>query len=607
MKMKSITFMLLLSGILFYNAIAQPALDKKLVILHTNDLHSRLNGFSPENEYSPLSLNDDNTRAGFARIAGLINAEKKVNGDNVLVLDAGDFMMGTLFAMLEESTGFQLPLMKKMGYDVVSLGNHEFDFGPGVLAKIIGKSVGNGPLPLLVASNVSFSPEDTDDDALKALFEREVIKPYRIVEKNGVKIGIFGMLGYSAIGDAPLARPVKFMDPVKTAKKYARLLKETEKVDLIICLSHGGVSKDKNGNWSGEDVKLAQKVPDIDVIISGHTHTLLEKPIFVNGTPIVQTGSYGFFLGRVELEYSQGKVKNVDSKLIPVTDAIAGDPEIQQLITKQEQKVSEIILKPLGLSYGSAVSETSFPLLFSEDTMLDKSNLGPLITDAVYYYVNHHDKSGTDVTLFPAGLIFDNILPSKTGRQSVADIFRVAPMGSGRDEIPGYPLARIYVTGKELKGIMEILYLAPKSSPANYIYFGGLRAVYDPEKGLLKKIISIETGDPIKGFTPVDWSKRNKKLYSITADSYVLEFVGLIKKLSHHLVRVSLKNEKGELIESVSDAVIDADPGKPGVQEMKEWMALLWYLQQEPDLNGNGIPDVPESYRTGIPRLHEKQ
>jgi 5'-nucleotidase len=202
--------------------------------------------------------------------------------------------------------------------------------------------------------------------------------------------------------------------------------------------------------------------------------------------------------------------------------------------------------------------------------------------------------------------VFDDIIPGATGKQSLADIFRVVPMGSGKDDIPGYPLAGVFVTGKELKGIMEILYLAPSGSADNYIYFGGLRATFNPEKGLLKKITSIEIGDAKKGFTPVDWSRKNKKLYSLTANTYLLEFVGIIKKLSHGLVKVTLKNEKGEPIPSMQSAVIDADPDKPGKQEVKEWMALIWFLQLQPDINGNGLPDIPSYYRTASPRLHKE-
>ena len=597
----SVGINILLTGIL-----AQNASVKKLVILHTNDLHSRLNGFSPEVEYTPESIRDDHTLGGFARIATLIEEERKLNGNHVLVLDDGDFLMGTFFHMLEESTGFQLSLMKKMGYDVMTLGNHEFDFGPDVLARILGKSNETGSAPLLVASNLSFSEKDNQDDALKALSDQNVLPPYRIIEKEGLRLGIFGILGYSAIHDSPRARPLEFDDPVRTARKYARFLKETEKVDLVICLSHSGVSQGINNTWSGEDVELAQKVPEIDVIISGHTHTLLDKPLIVNGIPVVQAGSYGTGLGRLEIEISQGKIVRTDSRIVQVTDAIPGNAEIQRLIEAQEQLITDHILQTRHLAYTSVVTETSFPLICDEDTLLENSNLGPLITDAILYYVNRQTPHGTDITMFPAGMVRDNIMPGTTGKQSIADLFRVVSLGNGKDDIPGYPLAQIFVTGKELKGIMEVLYLAPKSSPDNYIYFGGLRATYDPEKGLLKKITGIETGNVEKGFTPVDWSKANTTLYSITANTYLLEFVGLIKKLSKGLVRVTLKNEKGEPIGSINEAVIDADDTSPGVQEIKDWMTLLWFLQQQPDTNGNGIPDIPDDYRTGSPRLTKK-
>src|SRR4030042_1543861 len=208
---KIILFFLILlqgAGIIF----AQQAGPKKLIILHTNDLHSRLNGFSPEVDYSPMSPNDDETKGGFARIAALIAREREQNGDKVLVMDDGDFLMGTFFPMLEVSSGFQLMLMKKMGYDFVNLGNHEFDYGPWPLAKILEKSAESNVIPCLIASNLSFSKKDTSDDLLKALFDRKVLNTYRIVEKNGIRLGIFGILGISAIGDAPLARPVKFED-----------------------------------------------------------------------------------------------------------------------------------------------------------------------------------------------------------------------------------------------------------------------------------------------------------------------------------------------------------------------------------------------------------
>jgi len=596
---------LLVSGmVLLLNGLpAQQKTTNELIILHTNDLHSRLNGFAPEAEYTPLSTGDDYTHGGFARITTIINQEKRKYGDNVLLMDAGDFLMGSLFHALETETGFQLRLMREMGYDVVTLGNHEFDFGPDTLAGIIKAAGNNASVPFIVASNLVFSEKEHGDDLLQGLFEKGVIKPFLIIEKGDVKIGVIGILGDGAIHDAPLARPLKFADPVKSARRYARFLKEKEKTDMVICLSHSGVTKDKSGQWSGEDVNLARKVPEIDLIISGHTHTLLETPIIINNTPIVQTGAYGKGVGKLVFKIGQQEIKLIEAKVIPVTDDIQGNNEIQQKITQQQEAITEKILKPTGLSYTSPVTETSFPLICNEDSMLANSNLGPLIADALFEYVNRQVPQGTDITIFPAGMVRDNIIPGKEGKQSVADIFRVVSLGSGKDKIPGYPLARVYVTGKELKGILEILYIAPSSSPDNYIYYGGLRATYNPDKGLLKKITSIETGNPDKGFKKVDWSKTNPQLYSITANTYLLEFVGIINKLSKGLVKVTLKDENGKPLKSIYDAIIDADSEKPGIQEIKEWVALIWYLQQQLDLNGNGIPEIPEYYKMVTPRL----
>lgn len=602
MKINTLCIVLLL--LIFPNLANTQEGTKKLIILHTNDLHSRLNGYAPEIDYSPETVNDDNTIGGFARIATMIEAEREKYGDQVLVLDAGDFLMGTLFHALEEKTGFQLPLMKKMGYDVVGLGNHEFDFGPGALATTLQKSVLKGEIPMLTASNLLFSESDTADDRLKALADGNMLKPYQIIEKNGLRIGIFGILGYVAIHDAPLARPVEFKDPLKTAKEMSALLREKEKVDLVICLSHSGVDKDASGNWTGEDVTIAQKVPGIDVIISGHTHTLIDKPLVVNGVPIVQTGAYGAGLGRLELEIGQGKVMRSDAKIIPITDAIATSPVVQQAIVAQEKLISERILTPLGLEYSSVVAETSFPLICNLGNEASTSNLGMLIADAIDAYVNEMSSEGAGVTLFPAGMVRDNIVPGTTGKQSVADLFRIVSLGRGYDDIPGYPLARVYVTGKELKGIMEVLYLAPSSSPDNYMYFGGVESTFNPDKGLLKKITSIRTADKNGEFKEVDWSKTNTRLYSLTANTYILEFIGIIKKLSKGLVRVTLKDVNGNPINSIHEAIIDADPALEGVQEIKEWMALLWYLQQQKDINGNTVPDIPEAYQNGTPRLH---
>ncbi|HUX95837.1 MAG TPA: bifunctional UDP-sugar hydrolase/5'-nucleotidase [Bacteroidales bacterium] len=569
---------------------------KRIVILHTNDLHSRVTGFGPESNYSPLTVNDDNTTGGFARIASIIGNERNHNTGTTMVLDAGDFLMGTLFQHLEPATGFQLPLMKKMGFDVVCIGNHEFDFGPKKLADIVSSSSKRGELPAILLSNAVFSKKDADDDSLEGLFNSEIIKRRYVIEHDGIKFGLFSLMGKVADENAAFAPPVTFSRQISAAKKMVKELQK-EKCDIIICLSHSGIDPDENGGWKGEDVELARKVKGINLIISGHTHTRLDKPLIVNGVPIVQTGAYGRYVGQVELVLTDGKIKLVESHLISVDDRISGDRDVNSIIEEQKKSINETILNPLGMEYGKIIAETDYLLDCDEQGDVENSNLGPFVVDAVHRYVNKHSESGTDISMVATGVIREKILP---GMQMAPDIFRVMSMGSGNDNVPGYPLARLYVTGKELKSILEILNVAWKSTPANYCYFSGLRVETDPEGGLLKKIRKVEINLPDGSVKNVDFSKKNKTLYSVTANSYMLQFIGIIKKMSFGLINVSPKDIDGEKITDMKNAVIDMDITRPGIQEGKEWLALIEYLQSMKDLNNNGIQDIDPKYRNAI-------
>ncbi|HBC78150.1 MAG TPA: hypothetical protein DEO60_14935 [Bacteroidales bacterium] len=591
MKRLSLTLLLLP---FFLTVSAQS--EKKIIILHTNDIHSRLNGYPRESTYSPLTTGNDLTMGGFSRIAAIIKTEKESNPGITLTVDAGDFLEGTLFYALEAQTGFQLSLMKKMGYDLVSIGNHEFEFGPEKLAGIINKSVSNGPIPNILSGNALFSSTDPADDGLEKLYSAEVIGKKLIIEKDGLRIGFFSLLGVNAADVAPSARPVKFAKQIPFAKKMVKELK-SEKCDIIICVSHSGVTKDKNGMWSGEDVKLAESVRGIDVIISGHTHTKLDKPIIINGIPVVQAGENGQYIGRISLTWSKGKLGLDDYNLIPADDNILGDSEVEELVKEQQDLITRFILSPLGIKYSDPVAETDFPLEFDINGDLSASSLGPMVADAIHYYVNKHSADGCDVSMVAAGVIRDNFVP---GVLSAPDIFSVMSLGTGSDNIPGYPLSRLYVTGKELKNILEILQVAYKSTPDNFCYYSGLKVEYNPGRGLLKKLSRIDIVRSDGSIINVGFSKKNKTLYSITANSYMLEFVGIIKKMSFGLINVVPKDASGKPVTDMKNAVIDMNQSAPGTQEGKEWLALLEFISSMKDQNGNGIPDIEKKYSVPV-------
>ena len=294
---------------------------KTLTILHTNDLHSNLIGMAPATDYTPFTLNDDKTRGGFARLAALIAKRKAARAGQgpVLVLDAGDYSMGTAFAAAIRETGGELQLLSRMGCDATTFGNHDFDLGPDGTAQAIAVAAKAGQVPAVVASNTDFTGSDATLAGLQHLAKDGVIRRHLVIERGGIRFGIFGLLGKEAQFYTGGAGAVKFADPIETAREMVKILRETEKVDVVIALSHGGMEKGKDGRFTdGEDVRLPKAVPGIDVVIGGHSHTELREAIIVNGrTPVVQTGKYGENLGELVITLDGGKLTVDSYQLLP--------------------------------------------------------------------------------------------------------------------------------------------------------------------------------------------------------------------------------------------------------------------------------------------------
>jgi len=587
MKTRFISAFILLSFAVMLNGQE----SKKLTILHTNDFHSHLQGFAPESKYTPGVPDNDPTLGGFSRIAALIAAVKAENPGGTMVLDAGDCLMGTLFHALEPSTGFQLPLMRKAGYDVVAVGNHDFDFGPEKYADIVRLSLQRGEIPVMLLGNAVTDSEDPADDKIEALISDGLIKPYTIIEKEGLRIGIFSLMGKDADESAPYAPPVTFTKIIPSAKKLVKKLK-SEGCDMIICLSHSGITKDKKGGWTGEDVKLAKKVKGIDLIISAHIHVHLKEPVIVKGVPIVVAGDNGRFVGRIELIAEGGTVKLDSYESIPVDDNLTSQPGIQAAIDEQQGKINELILNPLGMTCDMPVANAPYRIFYDEFGDAAGSNLGALVADAIYNYVNS-EGPGTDIAIVAAGVLRDPIEP---GVQSVADIFRAMSLGSGNDLVPGYPLSKLWVTGKELKNITEILLFTSASAPSNFPYFSHLRIEFDPEGRIFNKVRKIELTDHQGNVSEVNTSKDDQKLYSVIANSYLADNLSLVKKKTFGLIKVEPKDAGGNLITDPGSALADFNPDMDGIQEGKEWLALVKFFQQFSPATEGGLPVIPEYY-----------
>jgi 2',3'-cyclic-nucleotide 2'-phosphodiesterase (5'-nucleotidase family) len=298
------------------------------------------------------------------------------------------------------------------------------------------------------------------------------------------------------------------------------------------------------------------------------------------------------FVGRAELTVTGNLVSLEKYSMMAVDDALASDTAIQRVIDEQKFIADSIILRPLGLSYDMQVAESTFELISDEYGNAAESNLGVLVADAIYYYMNTSGP-GADVSIVAAGVLRDPIEP---GIQSIADIFRVMSLGSGDDNVPGYPLSRMWVTGKELKNITEILLFTSASTPSNFPYFSHLRIEYDPDGRIFNKVRKIELTDQQGNISEVNTSKDDPKLYSIAANSYMADNLGLVKKKTLGLIKVEPKDAGGSLITDLDSAVADFNPAVEGIQEGKEWLALVKYFQQFAPAAEGGLPIIPAYY-----------
>ena len=272
--MKRLLFIIMIMAF----AMEASAKGKRIVILHTNDTHSCV---------YPLNSNLADTmlagRGGFVRRAVMVKAERKKN-PALLLLDSGDFSQGSSYYTLFKGD-VEVGLMNMMGYDAAAIGNHEFDFGLDNMARLFKKA----EFPI-VCANYDFTGTVLEG----------VVKPYTIIKRDGVKIGVFGLSPrLDGLVLAELCAGVRYNDPVKAANDVARLLKEKEKCDIVVCLSHLG--------WDilgTDDTEMMPLTRNIDIVLGGHSHTYFEQMEYVDnldGKPVPndQNGKHGIYVGRI--------------------------------------------------------------------------------------------------------------------------------------------------------------------------------------------------------------------------------------------------------------------------------------------------------------------
>lgn len=272
---------------------------EKVTILHTNDVHSHIEPF-------PKSHSEFPNKGGFERRSSLINSIRNSN-PNTLLFDAGDIFQGTPYFNFYGGE-LEFKLMSMLKYDASTIGNHDFDNGLSGL---------NEQLP-----NASFDFISSNYDFTNTILEKKTSQ-YKIYNKSGIKIGVFGLgIELEGLVTKELFKETKYLDPIEVSQDITHKLKNEEKCDLIVCLSHLGFSYD-NFPEKISDLNLAKKTKDIDLIIGGHTHTFMKEPIKVknvidNDVIINQVGCFGLFLGQIDFFFDQNNNKTFNSSLLVI-------------------------------------------------------------------------------------------------------------------------------------------------------------------------------------------------------------------------------------------------------------------------------------------------
>lgn len=587
---KILAFLLIITMLLPFvmNIPAEAAeKSKQLDVLFTHDTHSHLNSFST------IVDGEQKEVGGFAKLKTLIDEKKKENPDT-LILDGGDFSMGTLIQTVYDTEAAELRMLGYLGCDVSTLGNHEFDYRSRGLADMLTAAKNSGEtVPSLVVCNVDWDSMEKNglsegQKQIQSAFENYGVKDYVVVQKGDVKIAVVGVFGVDALKCAPTCE-LLFKDPVESVKKTVEEIKKNETVGMIACVSHSGTWEDEK---KSEDEILAKEVPDLDLIISGHTHTELKEPIQHGNTYIVSCGEYARNLGSLSMTQKQdGRWEMTSYKLIPVSEDIEPDQATQERIDALMDTVDTNYLTNFGYTRDEVLAENDveFNSLGEMETKHEELNLGDIMSDSYIYSVEHsEDYNGTpvDVAVVPGGCVRDTYTK---GNITVEDVYNSFSLGIGKDGLAGYPLIDVYLTGKELKLAAEVDASVSDFMTTARLYCSGLNFTFNPHRMILNKVtdcyLTREDGERIE--------IQDDQLYRVVTDLYTGQMLGSVMEMSYGLLKIEPKDKDGNPIENLEDQAI-----MEGDKELKAWDAIARYMKSFDDTDGNGISNVPEYYET---------
>ena len=571
-------------------------------ILFTHDLHSH---------FLPQSTAEGGESGGYARLKTVIDGERAMNPDALLV-DGGDFSIGSLIQTLYTTQAAELRTMGAMGYDAVTIGNHEFDHKGTGFAEMLNSAKAAqqaavelllvdarpledmdayrerfGPvtpvLPTLLEANYAPADDNPDRAFIRSAMENYGVTDCMTLERGGVTYGLFGLMGVDSDECAPTSGFTR-TDAAKAAKRCVETLKG-EGAEIIVCLSHSGTG---DSLASSEDEELAKAVDGIDVIVSGHTHSTLAEPLVVNDTYIVSSGPYCQNLGSLTFSWDDGGEKRLlDYRLIPIDETVAENPEIAGLVEQWKDMVGETYLARYGLTYDEVLTHSDYDLNTPASAVQENNGLGTLVSDAFLWADRTLNAAYADsphtVSVTADGVLRAN-LPA--GDLTVAMAFDVLSMGVGEDGTSGFPLVAVYLTGKELKAAMEVDASVTPIMPAAQLYMSGAKYAFNTKRMFFNRVYDAALTDVTfdESGTGNAYEIDDNALYRVVTGMYSAQMLGTVKSKSMGLLSLEPKQANGTPVTDFADCILYDANGN----ELKEWYALAAYLEQ---FGEDGLPD----------------
>ena len=480
----------------------------KLTIVHVNDVHGNVKG--------------DDSVIGHEKLKTIVD-ELKAEDPNVLLLNAGDTVHGTTLATLSSGESV-IRLMNLLGFEAMTPGNHEFNYGYDRLIELNEMADFE-----MLGANILKEADDTSD-----------FTPYIIKEYDGFKVGIFGV---STEETKVKSHPnntigIKFEDPIETSKKMVEELED--KVDLIVGLFHIGIDEES----SPTTIDIAEAVEGIDIIVDGHSHSTLPEGMLVGDTLIVQAHEWNKMVGIVEIELKDGAVVSKTAKLLDhaATADVALDPEVVALLAEIEADNNAVLEEVVGKSIVKLVGER-------EVVRAGESNLGNLITDAML------EASGADVALTNGGGIRASI---DEGDITLGDVLTTFPFTN-------YPVV-IEVTGQTILDALNFGVDAYPEAAGKFPHVAGMtyKIKVNEEGNSVEEVMvkgeAIDLDAKYKLVTN-DFMAVGGDGYTMFAESTILAEYGLLSEILADYIRA-----EGEIAPAVEGRITEVEV----VEEVEE-------------------------------------